>query len=398
LLRAPHFAENTARSIRLTPCSPRDFEWRPECISVRRRNIDWTRPLEAQTPLKIERQSDGKTTIMWLIGRIRSEDLEELKAQTNDNSKRMILDLNEVTLVDADVVRFLSTSEEEGITLIRCPPYVREWIQREREEEKLRVMKSNAGSDPSNNPNHTKRDSFATKVAVVTGASRGIGLAVAKRLIANGYRVVANSRNIGSAMTLQNTTDLKLVDGDIALQETAKQVVAIAVQNFGRIDLLVNNAGVFIPKSFTEYTVEEFRVVTETNLSGFFHVSQLTVEQMRRQQFGHVVNITASLASQPIAGVAASLTNLTKGGLESVTRALAIEFAGEGIRFNAIAPGVVDTPMNPADAHDVLKQLSPLKRLARVEEVADLLLYLESAPFVNGEIVHLDGGAHSGKW
>jgi NAD(P)-dependent dehydrogenase (short-subunit alcohol dehydrogenase family) len=265
-------------------------------------------------------------------------------------------------------------------------------------KEKLRVMKNNAGSDPSNNPNHTKRDSFATKVAVVTGASRGIGLALAKRLIANGYRVVANSRNIGSAMTLQNTTDLKLVDGDIALQETAKQVVAIAVQNFGRIDLLVNNAGVFIPKSFTEYTVEEFRVVTETNLSGFFHVSQLTVEQMRRQQFGHVVNITASLASQPIAGVAASLTNLTKGGLESVTRALAIEFAGEGIRFNAIAPGVVDTPMNPADAHDFLKQLSPLKRLARVEEVADLLLYLESAPFVNGEIVHLDGGAHSGKW
>ena len=260
------------------------------------------------------------------------------------------------------------------------------------------MMKNNAGSDLSNNPNHAKRDSFATKVAVVTGASRGIGLALAKRLIANGYRVVANSRNIGSAMTLQNTADLKLVDGDIALQETAKQVVAIAVQNFGRIDLLVNNAGVFIPKPFTEYTVEEFRVVTETNLSGFFHLSQLTVEQMLRQQFGHVVNITASLASQPVAGVAASLTNLTKGGLESVTRALAIEFAGEGIRFNAIAPGVVDTPMNPADAHEFLRQLSPLKRLAKVEEVADLLLYLESAPFVNGEIVHLDGGAHSGRW
>src|ERR1700724_2262051 len=128
-------------------------------------------------------------------------------------------------------------------------------------KEKLRVMKNNTGSDPSNNPNHAKWDSFATKVGVVTGASRGIGLALAKSLIANGYRVVANSRNIGSAMTLQNTPDLKLVDGDIALQETAKQVVAIAVQNFGRIDLLVNNAGVFIPKSFTEYTVEEFRVV-----------------------------------------------------------------------------------------------------------------------------------------
>ena len=279
----------------------------------------------------------------------------------------MILDLHDVTLVHSDIIRFLSTSEKEGITLVRCPPYVREWIQRERAEGETQSVKNNAGSDLSNNPNHARRDSFATRVAVVTGASRGIGLALAKRLIANGYRVVANSRNIGSAMTLQNTADLRLVDGDIALQETAKQVVAIAVQTFGRIDLLVNNAGVFIPKPFTEYTVEEFRVVTETNLSGFFHVSQLTVEQMRRQQFGHVVNITASLVSQPVAGVAASLTNLTKGGLESVTRALAIEFAGEGIRFNAIAPGVLTT-MIP-DAHDFLKQLSPLKRLPELKKL-----------------------------
>ena len=136
LLRAPHFAENTARSIRLTPCSPTYFEWRPECISVRRRNIDWMRPQEAQTPLKIERQLDGKITIIWVIGRLRLEDLEELKAQTNDTSERMILDLHEVTLLHADVIRFLSTSEEEGITLVRCPPYVREWIQRERAEGK----------------------------------------------------------------------------------------------------------------------------------------------------------------------------------------------------------------------------------------------------------------------
>jgi NAD(P)-dependent dehydrogenase (short-subunit alcohol dehydrogenase family) len=138
--------------------------------------------------------------------------------------------------------------------------------------------------------------------------------------------------------------------------------------------------------------------MTETNLSGFFYVSQLAVTHMRPQKSGHVVNITASLAAQPIAGLTASLTNLTKGGLESVTRALAIELASEGIRVNAIAPGVVNTPMHPIEAHEFLKQLSPMKRLGRVEDVADLLLYLESADFVTGEVVHLDGGAHAGKW
>jgi len=235
-------------------------------------------------------------------------------------------------------------------------------------------------------------------VAIVTGASRGIGLEVTKRLAAKGYRVVANSRNITSAMTLQATGDLKLVDGDIGLPETAQRVVAAAMRDFGRIDLLVNNAGVFIPKPFTEYLPEDFRRATQTNLAGFFYVSQLAVAQMRLQKFGHVVNISTSLVSQPIAGVPASLANLTKAGLESVTRALAIEFAAEGIRFNAIAPGVVNTPMNPVEAHEFLRQLSPLKRLAEVGEMAELLLYLESAQFVNGEVVHLDGGAHAGKW
>ena len=230
------------------------------------------------------------------------------------------------------------------------------------------------------------------------GASSGIGLDLVKRLIAKGYRTVANSRKLTSAMTLVSTANLKLVDGDIGLRDTAKQVVDVAIQNFGRVDLLVNNAGVFIPKPFTEYTAEDFRKVTEMNLSGFFYVSQLAVEQMRRQQSGHVVNITASLANQPVAGVPATLASLTKGGLESVTRALAIEFAGEGIRFNAIAPGAVDTPMHRPEARESLQQLSPLKRLARIEEVSDLLLYLESASFINGEVVHLDGGAHAGKW
>jgi NAD(P)-dependent dehydrogenase (short-subunit alcohol dehydrogenase family) len=236
------------------------------------------------------------------------------------------------------------------------------------------------------------------KVAIVTGASSGIGLEMVKRLIEKGYRVVANSRNITSAMTLEATGDLKLVDGDIGLPETAQRVVAVAMRDFGRIDLLANNAGVFIPRPFTEYLPEDFRRATQTNLAGFFYVSQLAVAQMRLQKFGHVVNISTSLVSQPIAGVPGSLANLTKAGLESVTRALAIEFAAEGIRFNAIAPGVVNTPMNPVEAHEFLRQLSPLKRLAEVGEVADLLLYLESAQFVNGEVVHLDGGAHAGKW
>jgi NAD(P)-dependent dehydrogenase (short-subunit alcohol dehydrogenase family) len=191
---------------------------------------------------------------------------------------------------------------------------------------------------------------------------------------------------------------LKLVDGDISLQETAQRVVETAIQHFGRIDLLVNNAGIFIPKSFTEYTAEDFRRATATNLAGFFYVSQLAISQMRLQRSGHVVNVTTSFASQPVASLPASLANLTKGGLESVTRSLAIEFADEGIRFNTIAPGVVNTPMHPVEAHEFLKQLSPMKRLAEVGEVADLLLYLESASFLNGEVVHLDGGAHAGKW
>lgn len=237
-----------------------------------------------------------------------------------------------------------------------------------------------------------------SKVAIVTGASSGIGLELAKKLITRGYRVVANSRNIMSAGMLRTTDDLKLVDGDIATQKSAERVVGTAIQEFGRVDLLVNNAGVFIPKPFTEYTSEDFRRVHETNLSGFFYVSQLAVAQMRLQKSGHVVNITASIANQPVAGLPASLASLTKGGLESAVRALAIEFAGEGIRFNAISPGVVNTPMHSAEMHDFLKRLSPMRRLAETAEVAELLLFLESAPFVNGEVMHLDGGAHAGKW
>jgi NAD(P)-dependent dehydrogenase (short-subunit alcohol dehydrogenase family) len=240
--------------------------------------------------------------------------------------------------------------------------------------------------------------SNVSKVAIVTGASSGIGLDVVRRLIASGYSVVANSRNITSANTVDGTGHLKLVDGDIGIRETAQRVVATAIQSFGRIDLLVNNAGVFIPKPFTDYTAEDFQRAVGTNLAGFFYVSQLAVAQMRLQRSGHVVNISTSFVSQPIGVLPASLANLTKSGLESVTRSLAIEFADEGIRFNTIAPGVVNTPMHPVKTHEFLKQLSPFNRLAEVGEVVDLLLYMECAPFLNGEVVHLDGGAHAGKW
>ena len=238
----------------------------------------------------------------------------------------------------------------------------------------------------------------SAKVAIVTGASRGIGRGISERLLETGYCVVANSRNITLAKTLQPGDRLKLVDGDIGTHNVAKQVVDSAILDFGRVDLLVNNAGVFIPKPFTEYTPEDFRRATETNLWGFFYISQLTASQMRRQKSGHIVNITSSIVDQPVAGLTASLVNLTKGGLESVTRALAIEFAQDGVRFNAISPGVVNTPMHQVEAHEFLKKLSPLNRLAEVAEVVEVVQFLESAAFVNGEVIHLDGGAHAGKW
>ena len=197
------------------------------------------------------------------------------------------------------------------------------------------------------------------KVAIVTGASSGIGLGMAKTLLERGYRVVANSRNITKSQTLASSENLLLVDGDIGTKEIAVKVVDAAVQKFGRVDLLVNNAGIFIPKPFTDYTVEDFNNMLSTNLAGFFYVSQEAIVQMRKQKSGHVVNITTSLVDQPISGVSAGLANLTKGGLQSITKALAIEYAGEGIRVNAIAPGVVNTPMHAPETHEFLKGLHP---------------------------------------
>lgn len=236
------------------------------------------------------------------------------------------------------------------------------------------------------------------KTAIVTGASSGIGLGVTTALLEHGYRVVANSRQITQAGTLTASADLALVDGDIAQPETARSLVETAVRRFGSVNLLVNNAGIFIPKPFIDYTTEDFDRLVSTNLAGFLYVTQQAVRQMRTQGAGHIVNITTSLADQPIAGVPAAIPVLTKGGLNAVTAALAIEFAGEGIRFNAIGAGIIDTPMHKPETHEFLKSLHPIHRIGRVSEIVDAVLYLTDATFVTGEVLHVDGGAHAGKW
>ena len=184
-----------------------------------------------------------------------------------------------------------------------------------------------------------------TPTAIVTGASRGIGLGLAKALLSSGYHVVANARHISRAATLAPSSHLVLVDGDVADPETAASLTRTAVERFGSVDLLVNNAGVFIAKPFADSTVDDYQRLVATNLTGFLHVTQSAVRQMRTQASGHIVTITTSLASQPIQGVSASLAILTKGGLNAITRALAIEYAKDGIRVNAVAPGMVDTAM-----------------------------------------------------
>jgi len=237
-----------------------------------------------------------------------------------------------------------------------------------------------------------------TQTAIVTGASSGIGLGLTKALLAHGYRVVANARRATAAGTLAPSKDLVVIDGDVANPETAAALTRTAVDRFGSLDLLVNNAGIFIAKAFTDTAAEDFESLVATNLTGFFHVTQAAVRQMRTQGLGHVVTISTSLASQPIQGVSAALSILTKGGLDAATRALAIEHAKDGVRFNAVAPGIVDTPMHAPASHEFLKTLHPIERLATVDEIVDAVLYLDRAGLVNGEVIHVDGGAHAGKW
>ena len=234
-----------------------------------------------------------------------------------------------------------------------------------------------------------------TRTAIVTGGSRGIGRALVETLIGHGYRVLTCSR------TLKARDEDKLIalTGDVSHPGFARQMVETAAARFGRIDTLVNNAGTFVSRTFADYTPQEFEAVLALNLGGFFHTTQQVVRHMLRQGHGHIVNITASLlAEQPLAQVPAALTALTKGGLNAVTRSLAIEYATRGIRVNAIAPGVVRTPMHDPQHLGGLATLQPLGRIGETQEIAEALLYLERAPFVTGEILHLDGGAHAGRW
>ena len=237
------------------------------------------------------------------------------------------------------------------------------------------------------------------QTAIVTGASAGIGLGITQALLERGYRVVGTSRTISQSKDLKASADLVLVDGDIGKKETAIKVANAAISHFGRIDLLVNNAGIYLPKPFTEYTPEDFALMISTNIAGYFFITQEAVTQMRKQKSGHIVGISTVITDQPFAGAPIALPVITKSTIPAFSRALAMEFVADGIRANTISPGVVDTPMHANEDHEPLKKLSPAGRLVQVSEIVDALLYLESAPMVNGENIRIDGGAHAGtKW
>jgi len=234
------------------------------------------------------------------------------------------------------------------------------------------------------------------KTAIVTGASGGIGAGLVEAFLKEGCNVVGTSLSASHSLTA--SPSLILVDGDIGKQETAAKTVDAAIEHFGSVDILVNNAGIFFTKRFTEFTTEDFHRLVSTNLLGFLYITQLAVKQMLKQQSGSVVTISAALADQPILGVNGSVPMITKGGLNTVTRSLAIEFAKENIRFNAVAPGVVDTPLHKDSPKDSLTKLQPMGKFAQVKDIVDAVLYLSKAEQVTGEVLHVDGGSHAGRW
>ena len=232
------------------------------------------------------------------------------------------------------------------------------------------------------------------KVAIVTGASQGIGAGVVKGLRERGYRVVATSRSIKPS----DDPDVATVAGDIGSADTAKRVVDEAVKRFGRVDLLLNNAGIFTAKPFTQFSADDWSANIAINLTGFFHATQRAVRRMEAQGSGHIVQITTSIVDQPINGVPAVLASITKGGLNAATRALAIEYASRGIRVNAVSPGIIKTPMHPPETHAALSGLHPVGRMGEIGDIVDAVLFLEKAAFVTGEILHVDGGQSAGHW
>ena len=237
------------------------------------------------------------------------------------------------------------------------------------------------------------------KTVLVTGASQGIGAAITNLFLDRGYNVVANSRNISRRNELERSDNLALVDGDIGLASTSEQIVATALKRFGSVDVLVNNAGIFFAKPFTEYTPEDFRALSSTNLDGFIFPTQLAIKQMLAQKTGgSIVSITASLADHPLAVMTASVPMITKGGINATSRSLAMEYAKQGIRVNVVAPGVVDTPLLKGISKDFLQTLSPLGGIPSSKDIAEGVLYLTEASQVTGQVLHVDGGQHVGRW
>ena len=238
-----------------------------------------------------------------------------------------------------------------------------------------------------------------SKTVIITGASQGIGAGIARAFLARGYDVVGTARNATKSSELSASDHLALIDGDIGQFETAEKVAELAIKKFRSIDAVVANAGIFLVKPFTEYTADDFSALVSTNLAGFIYITQLAVKQMQAQKTGgSIVSITASLADNPIVDTTASLSMITKGGLNAVVRSLALEYAKEHIRFNAVAPGVVDTPLHAEDSNDSLKTLSPMGSISTVEDIANAVVYLTEARQITGEVLHVDGGAHIGKW
>ena len=237
-----------------------------------------------------------------------------------------------------------------------------------------------------------------SRTAIVTGASQGIGACVVKTLLERGYNVVATSHSMEKSR-FQASKQLALVDGDIGQASTAQRIAETAVERFGGIDMLVNNAGIYFTKPFPDYTSEDISKLFSTNLYGFIYLSERVVAQMLKQKKGgSVVSISASQANHPIAGVTASVPMITKGGIESISKNLAMEYAKAGIRFNSVAPGIVDTPLHSDDPTDVLRTLSPMGSISDAQEIADAVVFLAEAPHITGEVLHVDGGAHIGKW
>jgi NAD(P)-dependent dehydrogenase (short-subunit alcohol dehydrogenase family) len=234
--------------------------------------------------------------------------------------------------------------------------------------------------------------SIEQKVAVITGASQGIGAALVKAYRDRNYRVVATARTISPS----NDDEVVAVPGDIADRKTAERAIAEGMARFGRIDTLINNAGIFIAKPFTEYTEADYAAIVAVNLTGFFHITQLAVAEMEKQGSGHIVQITTTMVDHAIAGVPAALASLTKGGLNAATKSLAIEYARRGIRVNAVAPGTIKTPMHSPETYAQLASLHPVGRMGEISDIVDAIIYLEGAGFVTGEILHVDGGQSAG--